>query len=143
MSTDDTFRRQMFANIGTQGSGAGANAEAVTEAAIRTWDEIARQLAPIIGEGGFRALSARALHLTRSTYPWLAAQEAEQTSSPFTNLGVSLQRCGYSEARDASNALLVTFTELLATFIGQGLTTRLLRSVRADSSSKPAQDTKK
>lgn len=143
MSTNNTLYRPLPGNIATQGSGAGADAGAVAEAAIRKWDQIARQLAPIIGEGGFRALYVRGLHLTRSTYPWLpVAQEPDQTT-PFTSLRVSLQGRESTEARDASNALLVTFTELLATFIGEGLTTRLLSSVRADDGNKAGQETRK
>jgi hypothetical protein len=56
---------------------------------------------------------------------------------------VTLQHRNYAEARDASNALLITFTGLLTTFIGEGLTTRVLRSVRADGDVRPAQATKK
>jgi hypothetical protein len=127
-----------------QGFRAGAGAEAVAEEAVRTWDQIARQLVPIIGEGGFRALYARGLHLTRSTYPWLAAtQEPEQASTPFTGLRMSLERREFTEAKDASDALLVTFTELLATFIGPGLTSRILLSVRGDSGPKTSQETRK
>ena len=119
--------------IVTQVFGSGADPKAVAEAAVRTWDQIARELSPIIGEAGFRALYARALHLTTSIYPWLAATEQQhQSSGPFTDLRAGLQRCNYTGAVDASNALLVTFTELLATLIGEALTTRILHSVRAN-----------
>jgi hypothetical protein len=56
---------------------------------------------------------------------------------------VSLQRREFTEARDASNALLRTFTELLATFIGEALATRLLSHVGADDSRKPVQEIRK
>ena len=61
----------------------------------------------------------------------------------FSDLSVTLQHRNYTEARDASNALLLTFTGLLTTLIGEGLTTRLLCWVRADSGPQPAPEIKK
>jgi hypothetical protein len=143
MSTDNTPQRQTIGVI-AQGSWAGADAGAVAEGTVRTWNQIARQLAPVIGEAGFRALYTRALHLTKSTYPWLAAsQKPEQISTPFTALRESLEHHELTEAGDASHALLATFTQLLGTFIGEGLTGRLLGSVRGDGGPKPEQDTRK
>jgi hypothetical protein len=139
MSTDNTLYRQLVGSVTAEASRAGADSVAVAEATVRTWDQMARRLAPIIGEGGFRALYARGLHLTRSKYPWLAVTQ-EPPTMPFAGLKVSLQRREFTEARDASNALLVTFTELLATFIGEGLTKRLLSSGHADDGLKGAQE---
>lgn len=121
-----------------------AEATVIADETLRTWDQIARQLAPIVGAGGFRALYARGLHLTRATYPWLAAvQGTEQADQPFIRLKLSLQGRDAAEARAAGNALLATFTELLVTFIGERLTTRLLSSVHTTDSPRPRQETTK
>jgi hypothetical protein len=142
MSTNNAFRPQMIRKIVAQDSG--ADARAVAEEAVGAWEQIARVLAPIIGEGGFRALYARGLYLTRPKYPWLAATHGrEQTDSPFSGLRVSLERRELTEAREASSALLVTFTELLATFIGEELTRRLLGSVRGYDGPRPSPETRK
>ena len=144
MSANNTLNRRLTAGILAQDPQDRADPVALAEEAGRTWEEMARQLHPIIGEGGFRALYTRGLHLTRSKYPWLAViRESEQTNSLFTGLKLSLQRREFAEARDASIALVVTFTELLETLIGDSLTERLLRSVRADDSPGFAQETRK
>jgi hypothetical protein len=143
ISMDNRLEEHTMVHLVAQGSET-AEAAAIAEEALRTWDHIARRLSPIVGDGGFRALYARGLHLTRVTYPWLAAvQGDEQASEPIIRLKLSLQRRDAADAKAASVALLATFTELLCTFVGEGLTTRLLSSVRAADSPRPAQETTK
>jgi len=112
---------------------AGADAKAVADVGVRAWERVTSQFAPLIGEGGVDALYARSLHLTRSTFPWLAVpQEPRQTDSPYTDLKLSLERREPNEAREAISALLVTFAELLTALIGETLTTRILSSAWAN-----------
>lgn len=106
--------------------GKDAEADRVAEAAVRTWDEVAGRLAPIIGEQEFRVLYKRSLRVTASTFPWLAAAPAD---SPFADLGLRLEREAPARAEQASRALFDTFTGLLIALIGEALTTRLLASV--------------
>lgn len=122
----------MFQLILEQCVGAGADAKAVADAAVRGWEQVTSQFVPLIGEGGVGVLYARSLHLTRSKFPWLAArQERQQTDSPYTDLRVSLERREPSEAIEACSALLVTFADLLTALIGETLTTRILHSAWA------------
>lgn len=86
---------------------------------MRSW------LAPVIGEDGFRILFARALHLTRHEFPWLA-REPKLAGIPFAELKGSLEGQTLERAEEASRRLLAAFTELLNGLIGETLATRLM-----------------
>lgn len=119
---------QMIRNASTQ------RPEAVAAAAIDVWQKLAHQLISIIGEGGFQSLYARSLHLTSSTFPWIAESHASQTDSDsrFVNLKINLEGRDPAEAGEASIALLITFIDILALLIGELLTTSILRSAWGD-----------
>lgn len=97
------------------------------EATLRAWQEAERRLVPIIGEGGFRILFARSLHLTRRDFPWLARVPLA-TRRPFADLQASLAHEKPEQAKAGSRALLATFTGLLHALIGEALTNRLIGS---------------
>ena len=106
-----------------------AEANRVAEAVVRTWVEVAVRLAPIVGEQGFRVLYKRSLHVTASTFPWLAPAQTPPADSSFADLRLRLERETPAHAEEASRALFATFTRLLNALIGEALTTRLLASV--------------
>ena len=139
-STADLGRQQKILHRLTQDAGGqGADARAVAEAALRLWIAVARELALLIGQGGVRAIYARSLHLARSSYPWLPeAADAAQSDPPFTELRVSLERQAAPDALEAATAFLVTLTDLLATLIGEALTTGLMNSAWLDRAPGPA-----
>jgi hypothetical protein len=117
--------------------GAGATVE-VTAA---TWRLVAAQLAPVIGERGFEVLFRRALHMTSTTFPWLAVgANPGGSGSPLPSLEGCLARQDPATAAEASYTLLLTFTELLTALIGESLTTRLLAPVWASPSLSSAQE---
>lgn len=97
----------------------------IAATAVRNWQEMSVRLSPIIGEEGFRLLYKRSLHLAASKIPWLARMPAAADAS-FSGLEAALEREAPAMAGEASQALLTTFTGLLHTLIGEGLTTRLL-----------------
>lgn len=140
LSTASLARRQMIGRILTQNAGGRvADSGAVAEAAMRTWSRAAGELALLIGQGGVRAISARSIHVTRSSYPWLPElEESTQTETAFANLKLSLERREAADALEASTAFLVTFTDILATLIGEALTTHLMNSAWADPASSQA-----
>lgn len=150
MSSDAVLRLRVVRQTLARRAGDGATAEAIAEAAISTWSGVVFHLAPIIGEGGVGSLYARSVHLTRASFPWLAASSTlqpasrvQQTDWPFINLRMSLAQREPAEASNASSALLDTFLELLATLIGEPLTARLLRSLLDDTGRNgPAQEIK-
>jgi hypothetical protein len=133
-STANLARQQKILHLLTQDAGGcGADARAVAEAALRLWIQAAGGLALLIGQGGVRAIYARSLHLARSSYPWLPeAADSTQSDPPFTELRVSLERQAAPDALEAGTAFLVTFTDLLATLIGEALTTGLMNSAWPD-----------
>jgi hypothetical protein len=108
-----------------------ADAERIAEVAATTWREIYAVLSPVIGPGGVTALYERSLHVTRATYPFVAAVR-EDTLHPgeFAALQMVLSQQTSTQVAAANGALLQTFCDHLANLIGFSLTERLLRSVR-------------
>jgi hypothetical protein len=108
------------------------SADATVEVTAATWRLVAAQLAPVIGARGLEVLFSRALHMTSTTYRWLAVSEDRAGSQdPLPSLAQCLARQDPATAAEASYKLLLTFTELLTTLIGESLTTRLLAPVWA------------
>ena len=105
----------------------GANAPAIAAAARRLCERFAEQLTPLIGDAGVAAICARSLHLTERYIPGLAPIRAsDQQTAPCTHLQLSLEQQEPAVATEAAIAVLATAGELLALFIGESLTTRLL-----------------
>ena len=114
-------------------AGTGANAPAIAAAARRLCERFAEQLTPLIGDAGVAAICARTLHLTERNVRGLALVRASaQGDSPFALLQRSLEQQTPAEATEAAVAVLATASELLASFIGEGLTTGLLREAWPD-----------
>lgn len=85
-------------------------------------------LSPVIGARGVAALYQRSIHLAQQDYPCLKGADAgEPGPSQFEALRAILaSQPEPRAARDASTALLRTFTDLLAGMIGAKLTQQLL-----------------
>jgi len=106
------------------------SADANVEATAATWRLVAAQLAPVIGARGLEVLFDRALHLTSTTYRWLAvSKDGSGSADPLPSLAECLLRQDPATAAEASYTLFLTFTDLLTTLIGESLTTRLLAPV--------------
>ena len=101
----------------------------VSDASVMLWELMATQIISIVGEGGFNSLYARSVFLTQSTFPWLpAAALSLQNGSRFAELKICLEAQTPAEASAADCLLLTTFTGILASLIGEQLTTNILRS---------------
>jgi len=121
------MRRLAFQAL-AQRAGAGAETHAVAAAAQHAYDDLARVSTPLIGKVAVDALTGRALYLVQQNHPWLAAtREAMEWSGPFAQVVFCLEQQAPAVASEAAGAILATLTELLATFIGQPLTARLLQ----------------
>jgi hypothetical protein len=130
--------RRTLANL----AGSAADASAVAEATLSTWHEMAARLAPVIGVQGVDVLFKRSLHLTSTTFPWLAiAGDRGDSAALLASLKTRLAGREKDVAAEASHTLLVTFTELLAALIGESLTERLLGPVWAPPSPASEQET--
>jgi hypothetical protein len=123
MPANSKLQRQIVSKLKAQ------RPEEALDLSNQLWGSITAELIPIIGEDGFAILYARALHHARSAFPWLAAGPAPHPAdTQFTSLRLSLQDRPIGEARVANEALLLTFTDLLAVLIGEPLTAGLLRA---------------
>lgn len=117
--------------------------QAVVQASIRLWERLAPELVSIIGEGGFRPLYARSVRLGCAQYPWLApaAAAAAPGEARFAPLQALLQAQDQAQALQGSAALFNIFLDLLASLIGEVLTTHLLSAAwRQETSATPAKD---
>jgi hypothetical protein len=120
--------RQLALKVLAEHSGSAESAEALAAAARRAYDHLAHVSTPLIGQVGVDALTARALHLAQVEYSWLVdACESEQTNDPFAQVIVSLERQNPAIATEGAAAVFAIFAGLLVTFIGESLTTGLLR----------------
>lgn len=107
--------------------------DAIVDVTISLWERLASELISIIGEGGFQSLYSRSVHLTRAAFPWIALDHSgTDADSRFADLSMSLEGRDFTEASEASMALLITFIDILALLIGEHLTTSILRSAWGD-----------
>ena len=121
------MRQRVFRRMLAREAGTGANAPAIAAAGRRLCERFAEQLTPLIGEAGVAAVGARSVHLTQRNVPGLAPVRAPaQGEAPFALLQLSLEQQEPAAATEAAVGQLATVSELLALFIGESLTTRLL-----------------
>jgi len=103
--------------------------EKIADAAILLWEQMATQIISIVGENGFNSLYARSLFITHASYPWLAIDSATaQPDHRFAGLKVSFEGQTLAQASEANSLLLLNFTDILASLIGEQLTISILRS---------------
>ena len=133
METSDLPRRQTIESLMAQPT------QQVADAAISLWEKLATEIISIVGEGGFTSLYARSVFLAQSSFPWLAASSlAPQTSHRFAQLRISLAEQTPAHAGEANRLLLTTFTDILASLIGERLTASILRSAWGNDASDSA-----
>jgi hypothetical protein len=109
-------------------SGSGEGAGVLAAAARRAYDDLTHVSTPLIGQIGVDALIGRALHLAQREHRWLPAEpESDRTNDPFARIIVSMSRQDPAVALEGTAAVFATFAGLLVTFIGEPLTTGLLR----------------
>jgi hypothetical protein len=122
MEAGDLLRHQLIKSLMVSSTGNVANA------AIDLWERMAAQIISIVGRDGFNSLYARSIFLSQSKFPWLAASPlSPELDHLFAGLKTSLEGQAPEQAREASSHLLVTFTDILASLIGEQLTLRILR----------------
>lgn len=119
--------------------------EKAVDSAIDLWELLTVRIISIIGEAGFDSLYARSIFITQSTYPWLAASlPPPQAVHRFAELKTCLAGQTPAQASEANRLLLITFTDILASLIGENLIMHILRSTWSnDTSNKPGQELKK
>lgn len=107
--------------------------DATAKVTAALWTPLATEIVCIIGKGGFDSLYSRCIHLVAVKFSWLAACHSTQPAdSRFADLQTTLEGQDAIEAGEASIALLITFLDILATLIGESLTSTILRSAWGD-----------
>lgn len=109
--------------------GGATTAAEVAAGAERACAKLHRHLARVIGEAGMRALFSRSLALSTGAYPWLPAPDGVAVDLPWRQLCTQLEAQAPEVGRDASVHVIATLVRLVARFIGDGLTLRLLGEV--------------
>ncbi|MHB1092610.1 hypothetical protein [Thiobacillus sp.] len=103
--------------------------ENIADAAMAQWEKLATEIISIVGEAGFNSLYERSVLLAQSTFPWLpACPSPPQAGSLFAEFRMRLAEQTPAHAREANSLLLTTFTDILASLIGEQLTASILRS---------------
>ncbi len=122
METHDPQRHQIIKNLISPLS------KSIADDAIGLWEQLAEKLICIIGEDGFDSIFARALYLKQAVFPLSVANPASpQEDLRFAELKKNLEGQTPAQAIEANSLLLITFTEILASLIGEQITTHLLR----------------
>jgi hypothetical protein len=131
MKTSDLLRHRIIKNI------MATHTEKVADSAIYLWEQMAAKIISIIGESGFNSLYARSVTLTQSTFPWLASREMSfQTDDHrFAELRISFEKQASEQISEANCLILITFTDILASLIGEQLTASILRSAWGNDAS--------
>lgn len=124
------LRQQLIARLVAQ------QPEHIADDAMGHWQKLADEIISIVGEAGFNSLYERSLHLAQSAFPWLPpCPSPSPTPHRFAELGARLADQTTDHARAANSLLLTTFTDILASLIGEQLTASILRSAWGDPAS--------
>lgn len=123
METSDLLRHQIINNLMAQ------HTEKVADAAINLWEQMSTQIIAIVGEVNFDSLYVRSVFHTRIIFPGIAAGALPpQADQRFAGLKMSLEKQTPAQASEANRLLLINFTDILSSLIGEQLTTHILRS---------------
>jgi hypothetical protein len=122
-------RKQMIARILAPAQDVRANGTAFADRVLWSWERIAVQLAPLIGESGFHSLYLRAVHLAMPECPSITLlTHGKSTNDLFHQLRRDLILLDTVTTEFCSNALMNKFIELVSSMIGDALTAQILRT---------------
>jgi hypothetical protein len=99
-----------------------------TPEAVYAGERLRPHLAALMGNGGFRALLSRALALANAEVPWLRAVHVKADGS-LEGLEELRAQLSPAELFDGRVVLLAQLLGLLEAFIGEDLTSRLVRDI--------------
>jgi len=107
---------------------AGENSKPAESAAFRVCAKLRQPLITLAGVAGFRSLLSRALTLARAEAPSLSAVQVTADGS-LKGLDEREPQIDKEQPRDGGAILIGQLIGLLLTFIGEGLTLRLVQDV--------------
>lgn len=126
-----TLRQQIISRIEVRES------QQLADLAMRWWVAIAAELIPLVGYEGFFAMYNRSVSLTRARFPWIGPQKSDLK---FVALKISLEKNEPNDALEASVELLVQFTNILDTLIGDDLTSGIISAAWRQETSKDGEE---
>ena len=104
------------------------SSETKTPAAFHICEKLRPQLTTLMGNGGFRTLLSRALTLANAEVPWLRPVQVMEDGS-FEGVEKLQAQLEPEEFFEGRVVLLAQLLGLLVAFIGEDLTSRLVREV--------------
>jgi hypothetical protein len=123
MESPALLRQQIIASLMAQ------QPENIADAAMDHWEKLSDEIISVVGEAGFNSLYERSVHLAQPAFPWLPlCPSPPQTHHRFAELRTRLADQTPAHARAANSLLLTSFTDILASLIGEQLTASILRS---------------
>jgi hypothetical protein len=120
--------RHLVQRLLTYEAVASENSGPAESAAFRVCAKLRRPLITLAGVAGFRSLLSRALTLARAEAPSLSALQIAADGS-LKGLDELASQTDKGQARDEGAILIAQLIGLLLTFIGEGLTLRLVHDV--------------
>ena len=119
--------QRSFERILADEIGSDADPRTIGLAVVRICERISHLITPLVGARATEALLVRSLRLTSERFPrTIAARSAvDESLSARVEIAVAQQTPG--EARGVALSILATFSEQLASFVGDALMTSTLR----------------
>lgn len=96
---------------------------------IFLWQRMAVEIVALVGEGGFNSLYERCIGLTQISFPWLEIDPTLAHSvHRYAELQLRFEEQSTAQSIAANNQLLVIFTDLLASLIGEQIVAVILNT---------------
>jgi hypothetical protein len=124
--------RHLARRLLTYEAAAGNTSDPTESAAFRVCEKLRRPLCSLAGVAGFRSLLSRALALARAEAPSLSTVQvgADGSLKGLDELGPQKDE---DMSKDGGAILIAQLLGLLLTFIGEGITLRLVQDVWPES----------
>lgn len=130
MDNHDLLRHRLIKTLTAK------NNDKTADTAIILWEQMATKIISIVGENGFKSLYVRSISLNVSKFSWLTAYNPKsETNNQFTELKLCLEKQTSNQIIEVNNQLLMTLTDILASLIGEPLTTNILCMAWGDAAS--------
>ncbi|MET3106445.1 hypothetical protein AAKU67_004050 [Oxalobacteraceae bacterium GrIS 2.11] len=137
MNSSNLFRSELVKNY------VALHAEKGADGLIILWERIVVEIVVLVGNGGFNALFDRCIGLTQNTFPWLiVAAPLPLGGDRITELRLRFAEQSTTQAAAANNQLLTTFTDLLASLVGEQITVVILHTAMGKSEANGAKESK-
>jgi len=135
MDNYDLLRHRLIKTLSAK------NNEKTADATTILWEQMATKIISIVGEKGFKSLYIRSIilnasKLNASKFSWFTAYNPKsEINNQFTELKLCFEKQTSSQIIEVNTLLLITLTDILASLIGEPLTTNILCMAWGDAAS--------